>query len=406
MSSKIEWCDAAINPVTGCTKISPGCLNCYAERQSLRLMRMGQAKYANGFDVTCHPDVLDKIPGGKDKVIFVCSMSDLFHEDVPFEFILKVFAFVMLNPWHRFLMLTKRPDRMREFYDWWRDESTRQQLIDLQVTMAAGSVSCIVDPAEFKRANDYYLDRYDQSDRGVLDTPVPWPLPNLALGVTVESPDYLWRIDKLLQCPAAMRFVSVEPMLSGLDLTPYLPHYYCMKCGWKGLTMPPDPKRAALKFGAMQIANPNMDYDEGCAWCPECGKQEVDKIFGGLDWVICGGESGPGARPMHPDWARGLRDQCVAAGVSFMLKQWGEWAPVANDSCPAKWNRYPWKYGHGKFVEWREPTEQFPNCTTRWSEQHFIGSYTTCARVGKKIAGRTLDGKVWDERPDWLKGGE
>lgn len=210
--TKIEYVDATWNPVTGCAKISPGCKNCYAERMAYRLKAMGQEKYRHGFDVTCHPKALDKIPGGSGKVIFVCSMGDLFHHAVPASFIGHVFLAIKRAPQHRFLILTKRPEPM------------------LQFTTAL----------------------YRE------------PLPNLALGVTVESPEYLSRIDTLLDCPAAMRFVSVEPMLDSLRLQPWLQY---------------------------------------------------------LDWVICGCESGPKRRPMRPHWVQSLRDSCDYENTPFFLKQ-------------------------------------------------------------------------------------
>ncbi len=210
--TKIEWTQCTWNPVTGCSKVSPGCLNCYAERMAKRLKAMGQPNYANGFDVTCHPHTL-KLPltWSRPMDVFVNSMSDLFHEEVPFEFVAEVFAVMRAAHWHRFQVLTKRSERLAEL---------------------AGDL--------------------------------PWP-PNVWMGVSVENADYLWRIDDLLRVPAAVRFLSLEPLLG-----------------------------------------PVSDLD-----------------LNGIGWVIVGGESGPGARPMRPEWVTEIRGRCLREKVPFFFKQWG-----------------------------------------------------------------------------------
>lgn len=210
-ASRIEWTNATWNPVTGCTKVSPGCKHCYAERMARRLTLMGNPRYANGFRVTLHPDLLSvPLAWRAPRVIFVNSMSDLFHPAVPGEFIEQVFATMEEAHWHTFQVLTKRPERV--------------------VALAAD---------------------------------LPWPA-NVWMGVSVESQRYAWRVDRLRQVPARVRFLSCEPLLGPLRLD-----------------------------------------------------------LNGIDWVIAGGESGPGARPMELDWARSVRDQCAAAGVGFFLKQLG-----------------------------------------------------------------------------------
>ncbi|MBN2271606.1 MAG: phage Gp37/Gp68 family protein [Sedimentisphaerales bacterium] len=211
-ASKIEWTESTWNPVTGCTKISEGCRNCYAERLARRLKAMGQPNYRNGFKVTLHPHVLDvPLRWRKPRMIFVNSMSDMFHKHVPTAFLLKVFDVMRRASHHRFQVLTKRSERLREL-----------------------------------------------SDR------LPWP-ENVWMGVTVETADYLCRLDDLRQTNAAVKFVSFEPLLSQI---------------------------------------PGIDLE-------------------GIDWVIAGGESGPGARPMHPDWPTDIRDQCLDADIPFFFKQWG-----------------------------------------------------------------------------------
>jgi protein gp37 len=212
IKSPIEWTESTWNPVTGCTKISAGCLHCYAERMALRLKECGQRKYRNGFKLTLHPKVLKEPLGWrKPQVIFTCSMSDLFHAEVPVEFIQKVFAVMREADWHQFQVLTKRAERLAE-------------LNDLLV----------------------------------------WP-DNVWVGVTVEREDYLYRLDLLRRTNAKIKFASLEPLLGPM---------------------------------------PEMNLR-------------------GIDWVIVGGESGPGARAMEADWVRDIREQCREAKVPFFFKQWG-----------------------------------------------------------------------------------
>jgi len=228
--SGIEWTQATWNPVTGCTRISAGCAHCYAERMARRLKAMGQPRYARGFRVTTHEEALD-LPLRWPQVVFVNSMSDLFHEDIPESFVLRVFEVMRRASHHVFQVLTKRSDRLRK-----------------------------------------------------LDPLLEWT-PNIWMGVTVEDSPYSHRLDDLMESGAHVKFASFEPLLgplSGVEVT-------------------------------------------------------------GLDWIIVGGESGPGARPMDPEWPREIRDNCLAAGVPFFFKQWGG--------------------------------------------------------VNKKKAGRLLDGKLWDDMP-------
>jgi len=210
--SKIEWTESTWNPVTGCTKLSAGCLNCYAERMARRLHAMGHPNYRNRFRVTCHEHVLGKpLTWKKPRTIFVNSMSDLFHEDVPRRFIAAVFSVMKQAHWHRFQVLTKRDERL------------------------AG-----------------------------LAPQLEWP-ENIWMGVTVENRKVTSRIDSLRAVPAAVRFLSVEPLLESLG---------------------------------------HIDLK-------------------GIKWVIVGGESGPGAREMRKAWVDEIKRQCDAAGVPFFFKQWG-----------------------------------------------------------------------------------
>jgi len=211
-NSSIEWTEATWNPLTGCTKINPGCKRCYAERMSLRLKAMGQKNYRNGFELTLHEQMLTTPLRWKSpQLVFVNSMSDLFQKGVPLDFIARVFETMSAAHWHRFQILTKRSDRLLE-----------------------------------------------------LSPSLPWP-ENIWMGVSVESQEYTLRIDDLRRTGARVKFLSLEPLLGPL---------------------------------------PQLNLD-------------------GIDWVIVGGESGPGARPMKPEWATDLRDQCKAASVPFFFKQWG-----------------------------------------------------------------------------------
>lgn len=234
--SSIEWTESTWNPVTGCTKVSPGCANCYAERMARRLRAMGQANYAEGFQVTTHPHMLKRpLEWRQPQVIFVNSMSDLFHSEVPEAFIRDVFRVMGEADRHLFQVLTKRSERL-----------------------------------------------------AALAPSLPWA-DNIWAGVSVENRDYLWRMDHLRRVPAAVRFVSFEPLLGPL------------------------------------------------------GDADLEAI----DWVIVGGESGPGARPMEREWVVEIRDRCLVEEVPFFFKQWGG--------------------------------------------------------VRRKEAGRELDGRTWDEMPAGLR---
>jgi len=247
--TKIDWCDEVWNPVTGCTKVSEGCKNCYAEKMANRLQKMGLYKYRNGFKVECHDEFGKRFPG-KGKRIFVNSMSDLFHPDVPFDFVDSVFTEISQhNDRHIFIILTKRPERMKEYLT--SDRSNHK---------FAGYMGC--------------------------------PLKNLWLGVSVENQATAdERIPHLLETPAALRFVSVEPMLEDMEI-----HQY----------------RTVKDYRAT--------YDYFRAACPDA-KNEPTVARIGIDWVICGCESGANRRPFNPNWARSLRDQCEESGVPFFLKQ-------------------------------------------------------------------------------------
>lgn len=335
--TSIEWTEEVWNPVTGCDKISPGCAHCYAEVMAKRCKAMGNARYANGFKVTLQPDKLgEPLKWRKPRKVFVNSMSDLFHEEVPFEFIAAVFGVMAACPGHTFQVLTKRPERMLEFFRWMEAERRgymhehRGLLWDHLGQIAGEQFSQRTSQAAF-RARDG-----DVVPRSIGDMCAwPWPLPNVWLGVSVEDQQRAdERIPLLLQCPAAVRWISAEPLLGAVDISRWLEQ----------------------KFDYCPEANANPDdgsWDE-CAGCPaEPGRIRQAIAYGScfakltprLDWVVVGGESGQhmhqerllrrrglvqkvGSRDWRPredraEWVRSLRDQCAVASVPFFFKQWG-----------------------------------------------------------------------------------
>lgn len=253
------------NPTVGCTKISPGCKHCYAKTMHARLTLMGQAKYADPFEVVKpYQDHLGTPLGWrKPATIFVNSMSDLFHEDLPNEYIAAVFGVMAACPQHTFQVLTKRADRLPEWFAWEAGRNDRKRAC----TITARSHLHAVDP-ELEARTPFYDLEYG-----------PWPLPNAWIGVSVESPKYLSRIDQLRKIPAAVRFVSIEPLLEDLG--------------------------------------------------------EIDLT--GIHWVIIGGESGHHARIFDVGWARKIIRQCKAADVACFMKQVGANPHVyrSNPNCTA-----------------------------------------------------------------------
>ncbi len=307
--SRIEWTEKTWNPVTGCTKCSPGCANCYAERMSKRLKGRFGYPADDPFRVTLHPDRINKpMEWVKPRSIFVVSMGDMFHSQVPFSFIEEVFDTFVCCPQHTFQVLTKRPDRMLEF---------SKQYGKFPENVWAGVTVCNQDEADKK-------------------------------------------IPLLLQVPAAVRFLSIEPMLGPIDLGRWIDPvqdeiWKCKKCGTTG------------HGNYFSVATGGDDYACACVECGEpCEEDNALTRLGNLDWVIVGGESGPGARPMHPDWVRSIRDQCIEAGVPYFFKQWGE-------------------YG----LNWQndENLNKIPD--SEWMD-----------KMGKKAAGRILDGETWDQMPE------
>lgn len=285
--SKIEWTNETWNLVTGCSKYSEGCQNCYAEKMTKRLAAMGQEKYKNGFNkVVFHPEELNRDFGGKSKMIFVNSMSDTFHADISKFQISKMLEYCSFNKQHIFQILTKRAARVEEF---------------------------------------------------------SYP-PNVWLGVTVEKENYKNRIEFLRHTDAKIKFLSCEPLLGDLG--------------------------------------------------------ELDLT--GIDWVIAGGESGPGARPMHPDWVRNIQKQCQEQNVPFFFKQWGEWIPSEQALRLSTFKRMGILSKDGSLSY-----KTYPSEVKKWAEQtkdpikHIPGVFVL--KVGKTNSGAILDGKEYKEFPKILQ---
>jgi protein gp37 len=284
----IEWSEKVWNPTTGCDKLSPGCDNCYALTMAKRLKAMGQAKYQTdgnpitsgpGFGLAMHPDVLPVVLGWKQpRRIFVNSMSDLFHAKVTRPFIAEVFAVMAQTPQHTYQVLTKRARRARRVLT--------EDLYDLMVAR-------LPDPAPRN---------------------VPWPLPNVWLGTSVEDQERAdERVPELLSTPSAVRWLSCEPLLGPVDLGRWMvdpdfnPAYRVARCGQQSAHA-----RHVMEHGPDQPRN-----------CPGTGAGYPNR----LDWVVIGGESGTDARPMDLHWARSLVEQCQDARVPVFVKQLGEaWA--------------------------------------------------------------------------------
>lgn len=300
IKTEIAWTDSTWNCVRGCSRVSTGCVNCYAEKIAARFSDPGAPfqyfadRSRSGSQWTGRVELIeDKLyeprSWRKPRLVFVNSMSDLFHENLPFEEIDRVFSVMAGCRKHTFQILTKRPERMLAYMQRFKPDGR-------------GWITPNGEDAELAHCP--------------LDA-ARWPIPNIWLGVSVENRDYKSRIYLLRQVPAALRFLSIEPLLediSTLDLR-------------------------------------------------------------GIGWVIAGGESGPGARPAHPQWFRGVRDQCVTAGVPFFFKQWGEWRGGDRVSGPdGKW-----------------PDNQF----------HDWDGHAFSVRIGKKKAGASLDGREWRQMPRW-----
>lgn len=363
--SKIEWTQETLNVTTGCTRVSSGCDNCYAVQMTKRLAKIGhtEEKYAGlvneGKDhfngkVKLHPEVLEvPLRWQKPRRVFVNSMSDLFHPDVPFEFIAAVFGVMIYCKDHTFQVLTKRPDRMAEFFEWIRKGDMKKD----------GGESLDFD--EPRKCIQFAISELDCKETILMNmTNVngrEWPAPNIWLGTSCENQQAAnERIAHLLECPAAVRFLSCEPLLGEVKLTNLWGHEL-----WD----------ESVRYNALTGEYLVSKYQDDSCKGPK------------LHWVIAGGESGPDARPMHPEWVRSLRDQCQEAGVAYFFKQWGAHGPFGlNHDKTTK--KDSWVFPDGK----TEPADTRKNIP--------IEGAVLMKKVGKKTAGRQLNGREWNQTPE------
>lgn len=397
MPTRIEkgmYWDRALRLNEGCTYVSLGCDHCWSCTQAhMRSHQKNPKIQAQYGGVTTpegkwnsHIKLLEQnleLPLRVKKPTRWAIWNDLFHEDVPLQFMSKAFDVIQQCPQHTFLLLTKRPHRMGVFVSAW--------------------------------IGGYH---HKNPLRGSFCRKV---MPNLWLGVTAENQEMAnKRIPILLNVPAAVRFVSVEPMLGPVNLKNYLSKYFCVACGWKG-------NNSHIEW---------LGSAERCTqfhFCPKCSTKIFQEEgwgrsikYPGIDWVICGGESGPGARPMHPDWVRLIRDQCNKANVPFFFKGWGGYAPVYpkyEDADALKKDSYTYKMGGVNGYGSTKTEILLGNCGTEFGETEYIrpnprdrfgcGHRNTVylnqtnsknnpwwmAKVGKKAAGRLLNDRTWDEVP-------
>jgi protein gp37 len=376
--TKIEWADATVNAINGCSVTSPGCTHCYAMKLAGTRMRDHPTRQGltieskagpvwNG-EVRLHkPALLQPLSWTKPRRIFWNAHGDTFHPNVPWEWTAKVMAAAFLSPQHIHMILTKRADRMNAWFD------------TLATEGYAEDFSAIIE---------------DLAESAGIECDYPeWTLPldNVWLGVSVEDQTRAdERIPDLLDTPAAVRFLSCEPLLGPVDLTDLT------------LRVRPEEEPSGLA---------GLDALTGVHWDAH---DTIVGIYGNpdprIDWVIAGGESGPGARPMHPDWARSLRDQCADADVPFHFKQWGNWAPVCEMDEQLLEDIYHPAPKHSAEASRRCKVDQ---CVLHADGTRFNGKQMyereafwqgkgamTMFEVGKKRAGRLLDGVEHNGMPE------
>ncbi|MBN8972943.1 MAG: phage Gp37/Gp68 family protein [Rhizobiales bacterium] len=383
--SAIEWTDATWTPIrarnrkTGkvgwyCEHATPGCVNCYAESFNARLGTGLPFKPGHRDDVELLLDekmLLAPLRWKRPRMVFVCSMTDLFADFVPDAWIDRIFAVMALAPQHTFQVLTKRAERMRTYLS--------DRLRGSFVTAAALAMTPGRDWEKTPAWN------------------MPWPLPNVWLGVSAEDQRRAdERIPHLLATSAAVRFISAEPLLGPIDLT---------RVGTLDSVCAAMPGVVERENRGRPVSGPGsicgVQIDAIGAAASSITFFQTPDHMGGftaasprswpcLDWVVVGGESGRGARTMHPQWARSLRDQCEDAGVAFFFKQWGECVPaelIAGDKRDEPWRRPQNGAGEAwSFTEYGAPRETWPQVRF-W-------------RVGKKAAGRLLDGVEYNGMPE------
>jgi protein gp37 len=396
-NTKIEWTDATYNPITGCSVVSPGCTNCYAMRLAGTRLQHHPTRAGltvpskagpvwNG-EVRFNESMLDQpLRWKRGRKIFVCAHGDLFHENVPDEWIDRVFGVMALAPQHIFQVLTKRPARMRQY-------------LNARDGMGNADLCRAINKIPYGMGNRH----------GALSM----PLPNVWLGVSVEDQKRAdERIPDLLATPAARRFISAEPLLGPVDLTSI---DVDRDRGWE------DPLNALEIFTVEQA---RAEWGEDCVLTRDRPR---------IDWVIAGGESGPVSRPSHPDWFRSLRDQCAAAGVPFFFKQWGDWGIPTDRLGALDWLYHPdhdrthWfdsrtcvrPYETGWEDKYKDGIGAFPPGFRVENTPEYLSQVAECpqfscraamtcqgnqgraavTRVGKKAAGALLDGVLHRRMP-------
>jgi protein gp37 len=396
-SSKIEWTDASWNPIRGCSRVSEGCRNCYAESIAARFSGPGKpyeglAKFVTspggrearwtGKTLFVEDQLLAPLRWKKPKRIFVNSMSDLFHEGVERDHLDLIYHVMAAAYWHTFQVLTKRPERMRDYLC---DPQTqkRQTVLSGEIHDRLGGLA---GPFYRGACPTLIPVGFDPDDGHMINLAgdwSKWPLPNVWHGVSVENQLTAdERIPWLLDTPSVVRFLSCEPLLGPIDLT--------------------------------KISCASVDPDSrGITLCALTGGRKSSTPWH-INWVICGGESGPDARPMHPDWARDLRDQCTDAFVPFFFKQWGEWGAGS----------YLMTTGEPSFRQF-DSFNQWVNKASTWvngglcldktgrvlkSGADFMrasdeGAFPVVIlhKTGRERAGRRLDGSEWNEVPTPLE---
>lgn len=375
--SRIEWTEATWNPIVGCSIATPGCTNCYAMKMASRIEAMnaglrdghgaaphyagtthkvkGRAVWTGKLALAPIDTLLAPLRRKKPTTYFVNSMGDLFHEDAPDHWIDMVFVVMALSPQHTFQVLTKRAERMRHYLsDPYVAERIYMHACDTVIEFNLNAV--LIPHPVFEAVAP-------PGPRIHLDV---WPPRNVWLGVSTErQKEADARIPELLRTPAAVRFISAEPLLGPIDLT----QLCSTGDGMNHLNALAGVQRRDIGNPAPQFSNINR-----------------------LDWVIVGGESGQNARPISIQWIRELRDQCGAAKTPFFFKQWGEWHPagIKPSETPGKFAFGDYAYDRATMVQ----VDAYPRQFTKF------GARSVVERVGKAKAGRTLDGRIHDEMPE------
>lgn len=346
--TKIEWSDKVWNCIRGCSIVSDGCRFCYAMRQAHRFNFEGGPYQGltvltstgpkwNG-DVTLLPDKLgDPMRWKKPARIFVNSMSDVFHEGVDDSFIDRIFGVIQLCPQHIFQILTKRPERMMQYMN---EPGRGGKVMEAAAREAFDQDTLVSRHGKLPETAEYHWEASNQLGQSVITVKTgTWPPPNAWLGTSVENQKtFVERMEYLVATKASVRWLSVEPLLGPIDASVVI-----HPSGWVAT--------------AYALANTH--------------------------WVVVGGESGPGARPMHPEWACTLRDQCNTRGIPYFFKQWGDWSPQAANG----------------FTQWPVIEPNKPVLLPAHPGRQGQDSHQVMVRLGKHKAGRVLDGREWNEYP-------